>query len=442
VALATRHADGAGSTPAFDVSFVAGSAMGGTEIRDLVAHGGKLYAANGYWKDAPGLSATPGPQVLVLDGPGQPWRIDHEFDERMPRGHRRHIAVSALSEVTFHTDARGAALPAPVSMLLASTWDITARRVIFARDDRTGEWSGTVIALGTPAPGFLPQIRTFGTHRDRRTGVDLAFAGDTTGIFAGVFDPGVLGRIRWSTTPEFATSGLNADAFPGLKGRLRISSFAEADGRLFAAVGQQIWVRQDNAAPEWHRLWTNPSPRYSQTGARGLTAVSEPGKPTFLLAAIEGNGSRIVRVDPATGAETTDLDLNAFLDTAWGTRVSYVIGAYNDMTKLPDGELVIGLEAFIPLASPRPPGHVVLDVNHGLEGGAWFLIRLPGGRYELHQITARFPVIGQNLVAARAFALSPFPSEPAAVYAGGYDANDTPARDTAWIARFVLDRGP
>jgi hypothetical protein len=77
----------------------------------------------------------------------------------------------------------------------------------------------------------------------------------------------------------------------------------------------------------------------------------------------------------------------------------------------------------------------VLDVVHGLEGGAWFLVRHPGGKYELRQVTAQFPVIGQNLVAARSIVASPFAGETGAIYVAGYDANDHPAHDTAWIAR-------
>jgi hypothetical protein len=54
-----------------------------------------------------------------------------------------------------------------------------------------------------------------------------------------------------------------------------------------------------------------------------------------------------------------------------------------DMAKIahhPDGDdLMIGLEAFIPPKSPHPSGHTLLDVNHDLEAGAWFLIRHPGG---------------------------------------------------------------
>jgi hypothetical protein len=46
-----------------------------------------------------------------------------------------------------------------------------------------------------------------------------------------------------------------------------------------------------------------------------------------------------------------------------------------------------------------------------------------------------------NLVSARTLAASPFPEERGVFYVGGYDCNEEPAHDTAWIARFVLDHG-
>ena len=428
----------------FVPSYVAGSRdaagrlMGGTEIRALATHGGRLFAGNGYWEDRRGPEGTPGAQVLVLDGPGAKWRVDGAFDALLPGGQRRHLAVSALSEATFRTDGRGAVLPLPRTVLLASTWDVTGTRTVFVRDDATGTWSGTVLAQDRPAPRFLPQIRAFGTHRDSSTGADLVFAGDTNGILSSFYDPAAAGGIRWSRTPELPITAAMSDGFPGLAGRVRISSFAEADGRVFAAIGQQVWVRQDGPSPSWQLLYTNPAPAFSETGLRGLTAVTDGGGKA-LLAVVEGRKSRIVRINPTTGAETTDLDLAGFLDDAWHTRVSYVIGAYNDMARLavPGGgeALLIGLEAFIPPAAPRPPGHKVLDVNHGLEAGAWFLIRRPGGEYELHEVPPASAPTGSDLVAVRMARASPFPGQAATIYLGGYDANDSPAHDTAWIAQ-------
>src|SRR5712691_11945251 len=79
----------------FQLAFAAGSPdsagrfMGGTEIRILTAHDGRLYAGNGYWEDRPGPEGLQGAQILVLDGPGARWRIDHAFDERMQSGRPR-----------------------------------------------------------------------------------------------------------------------------------------------------------------------------------------------------------------------------------------------------------------------------------------------------------------------------------------------------------------
>ena len=54
-----------------------------------------------------------GSQILVLDAPGARWQVDHDFDERLPDGRRRDLAVSALDEVRFATDGNGKPLSAP-----------------------------------------------------------------------------------------------------------------------------------------------------------------------------------------------------------------------------------------------------------------------------------------------------------------------------------------
>src|SRR5215469_15605228 len=93
----------------FAVSFApgarddAGRFMGGTEMRVLAAHGGKLYAGNGYWEDRPGPEGLQGAEILVLDSPAARWRVDHVFDEQLLDGRRRDLAVSALEEITFAT---------------------------------------------------------------------------------------------------------------------------------------------------------------------------------------------------------------------------------------------------------------------------------------------------------------------------------------------------
>jgi hypothetical protein len=137
----------------FQVSFLQGSRdaaghfMGGTEMRTLVAHAGKLFAGNGYWMDEPGPEGMQGAEILVLDQPGERWRVDHAFDESTADGSPRHLAVGAMGEARFATDGTGKPLDKPVSILVASTWDLTGEVKVFARDDATGDWTGTTLCL-------------------------------------------------------------------------------------------------------------------------------------------------------------------------------------------------------------------------------------------------------------------------------------------------------
>jgi hypothetical protein len=264
------------------------------------------------------------------------------------------------------------------------------------------------------------------------TGVDLVFAGHTPrGIFSGAYDTAAPGRIRWGAAPELDASTVST-GFSGLAGRLRVSSFAEANGRLYAAVGQQIYERVDGPAPQWRLVYTNSRPGHSETGLRGLTAIRGGSGREALLAAVEGNAPRLVRIDPTTGGEATELDLQDFLATTWGMRVNYTIAAYNDMTKVGDAVL-LGLMAFVPRNAAIPAGHSVVDVGYGqVESGAWYLARRPDGHYDLHRVAAAF---AQPLVATRTIRVSPFPGERDAIYFGGYDANKTAAHNTAWITK-------
>ena len=114
-------------------------------MRLLTAHAGRLYAGNGYWEDRPGPEGRQGAQILVLDRPSMPWQVDHAFEERLPNGRWRDLAVGALAEANFATDSSGTPLPRPVSLLLSSTWDLTGAARVFTRDDATGVWSPVTI---------------------------------------------------------------------------------------------------------------------------------------------------------------------------------------------------------------------------------------------------------------------------------------------------------
>jgi hypothetical protein len=443
-----------GAAPTYDVAFAAGSRdaagnfMGGTELRSLVAHAGKLYAGNGYWMDRPGSEGTQAAQVLVLDGVRGRWRVDRTFDDGKTAGHSRDLAVSTMCEITFATDNTGAALPAGVSMLVASTWNLAGFSRVWSRVDGSGTWAGATLAQDRPEPKFLPQIRSFGTHRDRVTGIDGVFAGQAPrGIFHGSYDPTVAGRIRWSAAPELDMAALGVQDTTAGNLKPRVGSFAECNGRLYATIGQQIVERTDGPNPTWRIAYTNSRPGKSETGLRGLTAIPSPsGSGEVLLAAVEGDASRILRVDPTNGSEFTELDVIRMLSDAWGIRAGYAIVAYNDMTKTHDSQgrsvLLMGLEAFVAAGSPLPAGHGAVDVGYGrLDGGGWYLMRSPDGRYHLQRIVTGSPERDSSLVSTRSISPSPFKDDADATYFAGYDANYAPVHNTAWIVRGGMPSG-
>jgi hypothetical protein len=304
VALASCPASSGEAAGPFDVSYAAGMTdaagrrMGGTEIRNLVADGGKLFAANGYWKDTDGLTNSPGPQILILDGPGKPWRIEHEFDERMPRGRRRHIAISVLER--GHVPDRSTRRRSEPACVPVAGIHLGRQRA--PHGFHAGQCHRRMVRrfhraepAGAAFPAANPLVRVSSRPPDRR--------GHRVRRRHRRHIHRRLRRERSRTGPlehhtGTLTVGLGAGDYPGLSRGLRISSFAEAGGRLFAAIGQQVWVREDGPTPLWVHLYTNPNPHFSETGMRGLTAVMEPGGREFLLAAVEGMQSRIVRIDP------------------------------------------------------------------------------------------------------------------------------------------------
>lgn len=411
----------------------AGRFMGGTELRNLVGFQGRLYAGNGYWMDRPEAEGLQPAEVLALDGPGAGWRVDHQLEGRLPNGRPRHLAVSALTGAGFATSRDGQPLPRPLSLLLAGSWDLSGLSQVFVRDGATGTWTATTLPAPRLASG-IQQVRALAAHRDRVTGADLVFAGnDPHGIFSGGID--ASGALAWNPAPELDLARLGAPAFPGLT-LPRVMAMAECGGSLYAALGQQIYRRIDGATPRWELLYTNPKPGYSESGLRGLTAIPAPSEPgQVLLATVEGTAGRVVRIDPASGQESGELDVPAFLGRAWGTRVGYTISGYNDVALVhaADGEeALIGLEAFIPATAPIPAGHARFE---GLDAGGWYLVRHPDASYELRELAASQPATGQPLVSVRTIAPSPFAGDGGAAYFGGFDANKRPAHDTAWIMR-------
>jgi hypothetical protein len=425
-------ANGQGDTPpppakrGFKVSWVAGQTddagnlTGGTELTNMVAHDGKIYAGTSLWKDAPGSEPVVGAQVLRLDSPRGRWQVDLNLSQLLDDGTPRYLRISALNSVTFTTDGTGHRLASPVSMLLAAAADNAGTLSVFSRDDSTGAWTEMdVFPAGAPA-GF----RSFGFHHDNVTHIDRVFAGaGIFGIFAGVYDPTAPGSIRWNTLPQ-------------LLGQNRPMAFAEVNNTLYVAIDPGIYARVDGLVPHWQMVYQFTDPPYQTDGLRGLTTVPNPsGNGDVLLASLEGPLGYIGYVDPAAAfANTQELYFLPYFLRRWGSLPqSYVVAAYNDTTPIQDPKTgepleLIGLEAQDP-----QPGH---------ENSSWYLVRHLDGTYDLHEIPAIATPENPNpsLVATRAIVVSPFAEDRGkTVYFGGYDASwDASDHNTAWIYRAPL----
>ena len=335
-----------------------GHFIGGTEIRFLVGHGGKLYAGNGYWEDRPGPEGTAGradPCSRSIRRALATRSLLRMSECRAASARPCHLCTER-SQLCNRRD-RPCACPSPVSLLVASTWDLSGSTSVFSRDDATGAWTPVTLAEDRPSAGFPapgPELR----HTSRPTdGIDLVFAGQNPrGVFSETMTRSSPGRDSLEhERPNWTSPVLLTSAFPGLTGRLRVSSFAECNGRLYAATGQQLYERIDGAAPHWRLVYTNSQPRPLRNRPARPDGYPDPfGNGQVLLVAVEGDAARIVRVDPNDASEAIEFDLNDVSRRQWRTHATYVIAAYNDMTKVRDDEredlLLIGLEAFI---SPR-----------------------------------------------------------------------------------------
>ena len=428
-----------------------GQLLGGTELTRLVSYDGKLYAGTGYWEDSSGSDPSPGPAILVLDSPRAHWRLEHVFSERRPDGRERFLAVSVVKVITFTTDDRGRVIP-PVPIFVAGLQAAAGGvGAIFSRDNSRGEWIESL----SRGKG----IRAVGFYKDPVTGVDRIFAGvtgyskgDQSGaIISGVYDPSVPGRIRWDQKPEFTDF------------RNRVMGFVECNRGLYFAAKPSLFQRALNGnSPKWKEVCSySPELARTNSGLRGLTAISDPHAPghDLILAALEGdhkNHARIVAIDPLHHhSMRSELDIVNFLIAQWGRLIHpSVIAAYNDMPLVEspltkESVRLIGLQAHCPLP--------------GKQRSAWYLVRDSGAHYSLHEVppisfspesresphtylslmrsSGRQSVeTGPALIAVRAIIVSPFAEDGGqALYLGGYDADLYPAHNTAWLYRVGLN---
>lgn len=434
-----------------------GHYAGGSEILHLVGHKGKLYAAASSWMDPRNVlyggkdRSTGWAQILRLDRPGGPWEVDLELGPP-------HVRPEIIKSITFTSDGMGRPLAAPVNLLLVSTFSRRQAMVditVFIRDDASGAWSRTT-PFSFPKNRFAENhsVRAMLIHRDRVTGVDRVFLSvGIQGIFSGVYDPAVPGKIRWEPKSESGPV------------KTRPLAIIEANGSLLFSAGTQIYSRNDGAAPSYTLVLdvnalaredvsaaVAADARLSTSGGiRGLSAVPNPNGQgeSLLFMWAPGGRSRgaMNRLDPdGKGGYTRTEEIrlaDVFSKYLGGTAVTSVLGAYNNVYPVIDpatGQTVhlVGCECHI--AGHAFPQTAPLTPTGGFYAGALYAIRDAQGRYRVNEVNGPTAPGKPPLVAARTCVLSPFAAEKNRVlYFGGNDCNWAQlSPDWAWVFKTTV----
>jgi hypothetical protein len=423
----------------------AGKLAGGSEVLHLVPHKGKLYAGVGYWMDPrnPWYSGSPvtgsWAQVLRLDGPNARWQVD--LDMAM------HLRAEILYSATFTTDGSGRSLPSPVTLLFAAAYQGNGSGGVslFTRDDASGRWEKSkIIDQPTGKKGEDNSVRALRVHRDKVTGVDRLFVSvGVFGIFSGIYDPAMLGKIRWDARSE---SGPVA---------MRPLAIIEANGALLFSSDRAVYRRVDGLQPRYEPVVQIDDAGGGSTfspvgGIRGMTAIANPAGAgqSLLLVWAPGKQSRscVLRFDPSASGAYTRAD-EICLDTLVrqylsGTPAPYVLAGYNELLSVKDpvtNEIknLIGMSEWV--SGNRVRTTQSKTNNGGFYAGALYAVRDAAGRYRMHEVNGPINASNPELVATRTYTASPFPQDDGrVVYFGGYDCNYMPAPDTAWIFRTSL----
>ncbi|MSU59485.1 MAG: hypothetical protein EXS35_15160 [Pedosphaera sp.] len=423
---------------------VNGNAMTPTEIMNLVAHNGRLYAGQSstnffpYPSNAEITNRFPtninwsGAQILVKDSPTAPWRVDDADTNDL---FRVHLRVDTLAEISLTTTVLGTPVSPPTNLLVCGLLDIgnIGSKLASARTriDDTGRWYESKVTEADEAASAI----SFGAHMDYANGVHRIFAGLSNGqIHRGGFAPGLTNKLFWTTNAEYSGVG-------------PVTGFAECEGKLYAACGLRqatnnpavsggLSVR-DDASNSWSVVYRWPyqvevfaAPEEDRI-MRGLTTVREPhGASNDVLLAARSWPGVIERIDPAQQhTATIELDVRDFFARRWNddrVRQARVIIAYNGFTAVTNpvsGEIVHLTGVWL----DHP------DLNSPLHNGTHFLIRHADATYAAADIANN--LVGQ-LRATRCIAVSPFAEDRgASFYFGGYDVGSDTSTNTAWIMR-------
>mmetsp|Transcript_61915 Transcript_61915/g.191867 ORF Transcript_61915/g.191867 Transcript_61915/m.191867 type:complete len:834 (+) Transcript_61915:78-2579(+) len=431
--------------------------LSGTEIVDLAAHKGKLYAGTGYWMNT---GSSRYAEVVRLDCPLCNWEVEYSLVWA--------TRVEALRSVTFTYGSDGHAIAGgPVTKLIGTNYmdyHNEARCILHAKNDKTPteyKWADQVYYQKAPFKLKYYSARTMVLHRDSVTKADrLFFSTGRDGVVSAVHSPTARTNLDVHGAPE------------GGPFEARPLSMASMDGHLYITAASSVHRRTDGLTPSWSKILDMIDIDDVGTvdeavgGLRGLVRIPNPGSPTgsSLLVAWNGNEHSkgcIYRLDPDGDALNTELegcvkDLTAdyFGKNRDGldTLTAFSIADYNYALEVPDrtgtavAVLLVGFEVLLYSYSAYevPTSQMSVAASGkpiGFYSGSGFLVRKAAKNWEVREPSGpRYDPMQQypRQIASRAYAISPF-KDDWAVYMGGFDANFHSSRDSAWIQRGTYD---
>ena len=420
-----------------------GKWAGGSEIMHLAAHGGKLFAANGYWLDARWVIPPDGQkqsaQVLRLDKADGQWQVDLDLGKANDLG-LEYMKGNILKSVYFTTTGEGRVLNAPKQLLVmaaGSNFERGGAVSAWVRDDVAGKWHHTLVRHGSNAGGVRWVPRDMQVYRDRVTGVDRIFLLlGNPGIISGVYDPREPSRIRWDRHVEFPF--LTKGSF-----FTRPLGIAEANDALHFSEGPSIFRRIDGQRPRWEEILNLAEDTDTDVGGiRGLTAIQNPnGKGQSLLfvwAPGERAQSQVKRLDPdGKGGYTLhdEANLGQLMSQHLGVKVPYTLGGHNMMYPVPHpttGEPV-HIIGFYGSMVGKPE---LAWPGSRFYAGALYAVRTATGKYSVQEVNGPYKKGKTLLVSPRAFCRSPF--DPKEIFIGGHDSSNKISDNLAWIFRAPL----
>ena len=421
-----------------------GSYAGGSEIMHLVAHQGKLYAANGYWMDAhwviPPDAQKQSAQVLRLDKSDDNWQVDLEMGAT--NGYDlRYMKGNILKSVTFSYGADGKPLERPVNLLVmaaGATFERGGAVSAWVRDDTKGTWNHSIVRHGANGGGIRWVPRDMELYRDKETGVErLILLLGNPGVVSGVYDPNIPGKIRWETVLEYPFPDVGSVS-------TRPLGIVQANNSLLFSVDDAILRRNDGIRPSYTVIIRLADDVDTDVGGiRGLTAIKNPNGPgqsiLFLWAPGGRSTSQVKRLDPdGRGGYSLHDEENMMelMEKHLGRDITYTLGAHNMMYPIHDpqsGELVhlIGFQGNL-----AGKNHLQWAGSR-LYAGALYAIRRADQTYSIHEVNNAYSPGKPTLVSPRAFCLSPF--EDNTLFIGGHDSSNRISDDMAWICKAPLE---